>query len=162
MIKHTNSQKFILFFSNVYFKSECEFGRHLNVKQIPRIILQESKHESPFSIIHKWRRFVILSDVVYIFDDKVDRSKPRNFDSLQSLLCLHFFIDCHIQSSCNDLHWKSHFSFVFYAEKRKIVKLQFLVTKRGQIPNLIIGNFFTQKYGGFHLSDSSSDELFEL
>ena len=53
LVKHTNSQKFILFFSNAYFKCECEFGRHLNVKQIPCITLQESKHESPFSIIHK-------------------------------------------------------------------------------------------------------------
>ena len=52
---------------------------------------------------------------------------------------------------------------MFYAEKCKMLKLQFLVTKSDQIPNLMSGKTprppkSGKICGGFHLSESSSDE----
>ena len=62
------------------------------------------------------------------------------------------------EASCKDLHWKTDFSLPFYAESWKMRKIPFLVTKSGQILNLMSGKVpRPQICGGFHLSESSSD-----
>ena len=74
------------------------------------------------------------------------------------LFNLCFSVNYCFQASCKDLHWKTNFSLPFYAESWKMRKIPFLVTKSGQILNLMSGKVpRPQICGGFHLSESSSD-----
>ena len=74
------------------------------------------------------------------------------------LFNLCFSVNYCFQASCEDLHWKTNFSLRFYAQSWKMRKIQFLVTKSGQILNLMSGKVpRPQICGGFHLSESSSD-----
>ena len=80
------------------------------------------------------------------------------FCKLETLFNLCFAVNYCFQASCKDLHWKTDFSLPFYAESWKMRKIPFLVTKSGQILNLMSGKVpRPQICGGFHLSESSSD-----
>ena len=80
------------------------------------------------------------------------------FCKLETLFDLCFVLNYCCQASCKDLHWKTDFSLPFYAESWKMRKIPFLVTKSGQILNLMSGKIpRPQICGGFHLSESSSD-----
>ena len=88
----------------------------------------------------------------------VNFEKLYIFCKLETLFNLCFAVNYCFQASCKDLHWKTDFSLPFYAESWKMRKIQFLVTKSGQILNLMSGKVpRPQICGGFHLSESSSD-----